>query len=119
LHPTVRDQLELAQFLSRPVYIGSINTPDPGTTSISYPFSTWVTVAAIAEKLKYYTMINAVFHLRLDISYNPHYYGLSRACLVRDLTAAQGVFFRLIAFLRSLESFKTTLLVIVFTCLSG
>jgi hypothetical protein len=92
LHPTVRDQLELAQFLSRPVYIGSINTPDPGTTSISYPFSTWVTVAAIAEKLKYYTMINAVFHLRLDISYNPHYYGLSRACLVRDLTAAQGVF---------------------------
>lgn len=92
LQPAVDADLSLAQYLSRPVFVGTYTVPATGTVTTTFPLREWLLIPAIAQKVSSYTMINCTLHVRVDISFNPHYYGLARVSLLRDTTAIRGHF---------------------------
>lgn len=90
LYASPVSDLSLHEFLARPVYVGSFNLPAVGVMVERYPFAMWASSSVIAKKLEQYAYINAVCHVRIDVTYNPHFYGLAYASLIRDGYAALG-----------------------------
>lgn len=80
----------LGKFFERPTYVGTITVPAAGVATSMKPITLWVTQSVIADKLRYFRILRGKFHVRLDISLNPHYYGAAHVCLVRNIAGSQG-----------------------------
>lgn len=78
------DTAKLAEYLSRPVLIDTINwaenTAFPTVTSFIRPWSSYFGNPAITRKLHNYSRLRAKLHVKFIVNASPFYYGSLRAC---------------------------------------
>lgn len=86
----VRD-FGLSEFFARPVYLSTMTLPAEGVSTEMYPFTQYVANTVVADKLKYFRIINATLHVRAEIALTPHHYGWAHVILTADTAMANGI----------------------------
>jgi hypothetical protein len=71
----------LDEFFARPVYCSTLTVPNFAFTTELHPLSQYLANAQVAEKMKYFRVLNCVVHVRVEMSLTPHYYGWAHLSL--------------------------------------
>jgi hypothetical protein len=88
--PIVSRDFGLGDFFSRPVYLSTMNLPAEGAGTEVYPLTQYLSNAVVAEKIKYFRILNAIIHVRVELALTPHHYGWAHVCLAADTISAVG-----------------------------